>query len=266
MKHDKVTLERSAGDVLEIHAIGRHVHVTENGVETTIGCFDDSEAIATATDLIAARLASGWRESAATRARRDEATASAVRAAAYQALATADDPARAFLAHVAPLAAASAGAATAFAALAAHVTAIDEADAGGFRVRLRGGGALLWGAPEPVSDGPPGLLAVLAQAGHVWLYRDADELARNDHALCFGAGVGPPEGDAEIADTAFAGAPVRWFLEEAPHDRYWFVAGDGAARCYEFDGGLHDEPHGEPIAELLATLITAKLADGPASE
>jgi hypothetical protein len=103
--------------------------------------------------------------------------------------------------------------------------------------------------------GPAALAAVRDHLETLWLYLDADSPDAN---LVFGADAGPPEGDTELSDTPFADTEVHWFLQEWPWDHYWFVSGD-AARCYALDGGVAPEVRREPIAELLAERLVARL-------
>jgi hypothetical protein len=135
-------------------------------------------------------------------------------------------------------------AAALLAAIDAHVASVD-----GEHAVLRGGGALDWSARD---DG---------SIESLWVYLDDDAVTQNDHNLCFGDDAGPPEGDAELERTPYAGAAVRWFLLELPWDRYWFVADDGV-HAWDFDGGLQDVlPAATAVDDVLIARIVARLAD-----
>ena len=228
------------GEWVEIQLIGRSLFVNDGGVETMRNLFDDDEAKAEADALVAARIAAGWREPASVIAARVEAErASAALATRLHALAelAGTDPIGALQAFTDDL---FEGAS--FQRLLERVEVIEDIDAHGFVIRFRGGATASWVAtPEQ-------------RLTRLWLYLDPAAAARNDHHLFYGDGAGPPEGDAQLAGTAFEGTEVHWFLQEVPWDRYWFVA-DGVAHCYELDGGLHDDVRNDRILDLVAERI-----------
>jgi hypothetical protein len=112
-------------------------------------------------------------------------------------------------------------------------------EVGGFRVRLRGGGAMLVAR----HDGPLDAL---------WLYPDAAQLEAGDHAVYFGEDAAPPEEPEEVGEVA-------WFLQEWPGDVYWFTRPDEPERAHAWhlDGGLVED--GRSRRAVLAERLLAAL-------
>lgn len=260
----KTELERD-GVLLVVQVIGRHVYFEEGGQEHNEGHFDEADAQEAAEAMLGERRAAGWRETEASRRKAEEKEAKdralAAQLEKYQALANSETPAAAFVEHFAPLAAASGAAAAALARIAAHVERIVEPSAYGFDVLLRGGGAIRWAAPASLEKGgalPPEAAALFGHFTYCWLYRDARELASNNHTLHVGAGSGPPMGDQELRGTELEGASVCWFMEENPWDRYWLLSG-GHVRSLQLDGGLSSDLDERPLAEVVFVRIASHL-------
>lgn len=239
----KLKLELNGGWV-EFARLGRVVFIRNAaGAEDEQGFFDDAAAEAGLQVMIDARLAEGWKVSAETLAQQADLlraqTEARARMARHEAVVQAADP-RAALRHFAG--SFFADATESFEALLQHVTALEEATDGGFRVRLEGGGAIEWSA-----DQSP-LVAL-------WLYVDERDVDLSSHSLYFGADAGPPEPPDELAD-------VDWFLEELPNDRYWYTTAEEPerARAYEFDGGLVEDLPAQTPSQVLAARLVAKLS------
>lgn len=255
----KVRLTRGEA-VVDIAAIGRFVYVDEAGTENRHGHFDDATAREAAAALVAKRIADGWREPDAVVAARDAAARD--KAALAADLAAVAQAARTSAADALKRLAGPALGGPAFATLLARAQEVSVAGAhrDDVTVRFAGGATLAWVRADGPSRHPvPSLARVLDHTTRLWLYVDEAARARNDHQLFFADGAEPPEGDSELHGTPFEGEDVSWFLEELPWDRYWFIAPDGQARCWQMDGGLRPEPVAGAVGDLLAARIVAVL-------
>lgn len=234
MKH---RVEKGGASV-ELQRLGRLLFRRDaSGAETQQTFFDDGAAEQAFQDALAALHADGWLDSAETRAHREQLERKHALRERFNELCARPDAAAALRELVTDVFPAGDD----LERLLAHVSALDSPTTGGFRVRLDTGGAIEWSAS------PEEPLLVL------WLYPDADALARNEHALFFSDDAAPPEPPDELG-------AVDWFLEELPEDRYWFTTREQpeVARCYEFDGGVHapEAPSRTPGQVLLAALVS----------